>query len=266
MSIKARLLVGIIKEYLKSKEPIGSSFLKSSQNLSVSSATIRNYFKVLEKEGALFQPHASSGRIPTHTSLHSYWRNVLSAMLKTSLSTSRSSLENLSRRYGLYCVTMPFCDNSLEEIIISGEYVILRFSRLESVIRYSEKVASFLKTLEGMSIKDIIKITTQVGLNDLCRRLISLSEMDFERSSGRFGGTFIKDILYENDSVFLEVFHARALFKYENGIYFNAFVPQGYMALIHDIDYDGYPARMMCVGDLTCDYEGFYTELKHNFV
>ena len=64
-SKKDILLEQVIVQYLKSKEPIGSESLKASCRMGVSSATIRNYFKVLVQEGWLAQPHISSGRIPT---------------------------------------------------------------------------------------------------------------------------------------------------------------------------------------------------------
>lgn len=64
-----KALAGLVDLYLKTGKPVGSETLKENGFEEVSSATLRNYFAELEKEGLLMQPHASGGRIPTHKAL-----------------------------------------------------------------------------------------------------------------------------------------------------------------------------------------------------
>ena len=64
----------MIAIYIRDGVPIGSESLKLSIDMKISSATIRNYFKVLVNEGVLAQPHISSGKIPTNSTLKSYWK------------------------------------------------------------------------------------------------------------------------------------------------------------------------------------------------
>lgn len=59
------LLQGLVREYIRSAEPVSSSHLGDVLALSVSSATIRNDLRFLEAEGYVYQPHTSAGRIPT---------------------------------------------------------------------------------------------------------------------------------------------------------------------------------------------------------
>lgn len=59
------VLRAIVADYIASQEPVGSKSLLERYQLGVSSATIRNDMAVLESEGLIAQPHASSGRIPT---------------------------------------------------------------------------------------------------------------------------------------------------------------------------------------------------------
>lgn len=59
------ILSAIVEEYTKTAIPVGSSILFDKYDLRVSSATIRNEMAGLEDEGYLYQPHISSGRIPT---------------------------------------------------------------------------------------------------------------------------------------------------------------------------------------------------------
>ncbi len=62
---QASILRAIIREYIRSGEPIGSKHLVDRSRLNVSSATVRNEMARLEELGYLAQPHTSAGRIPT---------------------------------------------------------------------------------------------------------------------------------------------------------------------------------------------------------
>ncbi|MEM7174481.1 MAG: heat-inducible transcriptional repressor HrcA [Chlamydiota bacterium] len=59
------VLLGLIELYLLTRSPIGSNTLRKNGFEHLSSATIRNYFVRLEKQGFLHQHHSSGGRIPT---------------------------------------------------------------------------------------------------------------------------------------------------------------------------------------------------------
>jgi transcriptional regulator of heat shock response len=62
---QARILAAIVKEYTANPEPVGSEKLEKSYSFGLSSATIRNEMKGLEKSGFISQPHTSAGRVPT---------------------------------------------------------------------------------------------------------------------------------------------------------------------------------------------------------
>ncbi len=59
------ILLGLLEEYRRSGEPVSSRALADRSLEPVSPATVRNILGRLESFGYLFQPHASSGRIPT---------------------------------------------------------------------------------------------------------------------------------------------------------------------------------------------------------
>lgn len=67
MKQSRRMLVlrAVVEDYIRTREPIGSTAVARSHDIGVSSATIRNDMAVLEDEGYLIQPHTSAGRIPT---------------------------------------------------------------------------------------------------------------------------------------------------------------------------------------------------------
>ncbi|MBQ7563274.1 MAG: heat-inducible transcription repressor HrcA [Lachnospiraceae bacterium] len=62
---KKTILYSIIKTYLETGEPVGSRTISKYTDLNLSSATIRNEMSDLEEMGYIFQPHTSSGRIPS---------------------------------------------------------------------------------------------------------------------------------------------------------------------------------------------------------
>lgn len=59
------ILLTVVNEYIKTAQPVGSCFIQRADGFKISSATVRNELAHLENEGYLFQPHTSSGRVPT---------------------------------------------------------------------------------------------------------------------------------------------------------------------------------------------------------
>ncbi|GAC1489452.1 MAG: hypothetical protein NVS2B14_00720 [Chamaesiphon sp.] len=66
------ILRATVRHYIATAEPVGSKALVEEYNLSVSPATIRNAMGVLEKAGLLYQPHTSSGRVPSDSGYRIY--------------------------------------------------------------------------------------------------------------------------------------------------------------------------------------------------
>ena len=69
---KKRILKAIVEAHIEFGEPVGSKFLTTDQQLTCSSATIRNEMAELEEMGYLIQPHASAGRVPSELGYRLY--------------------------------------------------------------------------------------------------------------------------------------------------------------------------------------------------
>ena len=76
-SRKQKLLLTIIREYIATADPVGSKLLVEKYDFGVSSATVRNAMAELEKEGYIYQPHTSAGRVPTEKAYQYYVDNFL---------------------------------------------------------------------------------------------------------------------------------------------------------------------------------------------
>jgi heat-inducible transcriptional repressor len=69
---KRRVLQWVVDNFIKTCRPCASSIIANEAGLELSSATIRSILKDLEDEGYLYQPHTSSGRIPTDSGYRFY--------------------------------------------------------------------------------------------------------------------------------------------------------------------------------------------------
>ncbi|MBU1446434.1 DeoR family transcriptional regulator [Patescibacteria group bacterium] len=72
MDRKQEILRAIVKHFVQTAEPVGSNTILVSYKFQVSPATIRNDMAILEKEGLIYQPHTSSGRVPTDQGYRMY--------------------------------------------------------------------------------------------------------------------------------------------------------------------------------------------------
>jgi len=95
------ILHTLLKEYVKSAQPVASGILVEKYHLDISPATVRNELMYLEEEGYIYQPHTSAGRVPTEKA---YLLELATAGVKKrdlcqsdkdSLELALSSIDNL---------------------------------------------------------------------------------------------------------------------------------------------------------------------------
>lgn len=67
-----QVLSATVRQYIVTARPVGSEALVDEFNPRVSSATIRNVMGYLEREGLLYQPHTSAGRVPSDSGYRVY--------------------------------------------------------------------------------------------------------------------------------------------------------------------------------------------------
>lgn len=67
-----KVLTALVQLFIERREPVSSRMLDQSGLLDIRSASIRAVLQELESEGFLYQPHASSGRIPTDAGYRAY--------------------------------------------------------------------------------------------------------------------------------------------------------------------------------------------------
>ncbi|RDU70664.1 HrcA family transcriptional regulator [Helicobacter brantae] len=246
------LLESVIEEYLRSGEPIGSQTLKALGNFSISSATIRNHFKVMMDMGLLSQPHISSGRIPTAIALKDYWRSHLELGSCKKLD-DLNQLQKISQEIGCFASYLYLEELRLQEVQSYEEkFLILKFSEeSEVILRYSTHLARFLNDLVGMSLEDIQSFSHQVCATELLKTLKSISQ-----KNTFYGAKFLASFMEENrgEKLFFEMIEGKIFSRLSNGIYFEDVLPKGYVLFIQDVLIEGKRARVLFCGALECNY------------
>lgn len=66
------ILLAVVREHVRTREPVGSQVVHDVYGIQASTATIRNEMMELEQAGYLHQPHTSAGRIPCDSAYRLY--------------------------------------------------------------------------------------------------------------------------------------------------------------------------------------------------
>lgn len=262
MRKKDFLLHQMIKQYVKCQEPIGSESLKSCLKGSVegriSSATIRNYFKILGQEGVLIQTHISSGRVPTRLALRNYWREVLQPeSLEPSIDSAR--LHAVCEEFGLTCALRPSGSQKLLRVLEvdtnDDGALVLVFERDCVAIPFVANMARFCHELVGVQIHDLQKIARDVCAQSLSQALKALQSVEKTKffGLGALGGVF------ENAPERALEFVQGEMFGQECALHFPE--SSDYLILSHRAILHGERVQMLTLGRLNQDYEGFYEAL-----
>jgi heat-inducible transcriptional repressor len=74
---RRRVLKALVEEYIASGQPVGSKHLVECYQLGCSPATVRSELAALEETGYVYQPHVSSGRVPTDTGYRAFVDDLL---------------------------------------------------------------------------------------------------------------------------------------------------------------------------------------------
>ncbi|MGH2740356.1 MAG: heat-inducible transcriptional repressor HrcA [Actinomycetota bacterium] len=118
---KSAVLQAVVRDYVRSAEPVGSGTVAKRYGLGVSAATVRNEMAALEEMGYLEQPHTSAGRIPTDRG-YRFFVDML---------PTRLSLAGTSRRAIRAFPEEPTVD--FDEVLRSAALLLSRLTRYAAV-------------------------------------------------------------------------------------------------------------------------------------
>ena len=256
---KEFLLQSIIKAYIEHLEPIGSTQLKSMYDITYSPATIRGYFKKLGEEGYLAQEHISSGRTPTTEALKQYWQSKLNLKLK---GVNLRALEYFASEIGLSVFIKKEKSDVLKNILnVEKRYMILEFSSFAISVKYSDALYRFLNDMIGLDLKDITRISKDVGAYEVYESINqTLQNSDFQIFNYK---EFLNLALnYDFDEYTINSFlKGQILDELKEGLYFDKFLPSNYIGICNYCKINNEDVKMLVIGELPKDYEYFYEKI-----
>ncbi len=146
-----KILWATVERYIATAEPVGSKVLSQEYNFNISSATIRSILHNLDKSGFLFQPHTSSGRVPSDVGYRVYVDNL---MPKPSPQLLQSSKQAAAQK-------IPDGYLSLESILRGVAQILASLSGCMALVtapnRYLLRVRSIqLVAIEGRKLMLIV--------------------------------------------------------------------------------------------------------------
>ncbi|BAF70232.1 HrcA family transcriptional regulator [Nitratiruptor sp. SB155-2] len=178
MDKKEIVLEGVIEEYIDKHVPVSSKTLQERLSITISSATIRYYFKQLTEQGYLQKEHVSSGRIPTAMSLKRFWQNRLEK--KYIRLRDRETLKNIQNDE-IFCEYLIYENIHLRSIEnYKNRYIVAIFdNEKEYLIPYNEKLEEFLANHIDLDLESLSKLLNEVGLIGLASELKKFAKEDF---------------------------------------------------------------------------------------
>jgi len=256
---KEFLLQSIIKAYIEHLEPIGSTQLKSMYDITYSPATIRGYFKKLGDEGYLAQEHISSGRTPTTEALKEYWKTRLNFDVSN---INLKALQYYSSEVEVSVFIKKEKSDILKEILnVENKYMILEFTSFAISVKFTDALFRFLQDMRGLTLKHILRISKDVGAYDVYDAINqTLQNSDFEIFNYK---EFLNLALsYNFDELTINRFlKGQILDNLEEGLYFENFIPIGYIGICHYCKIDNEDVKMLVIGQLPKNYEYFYKKI-----
>ena len=121
---KKQILKAIVEAHIEGGGPVGSKSILQNQQLSCSSATIRNEMAELEDMGYLEQPHASAGRVPSELGYRFY-------------------VDSLIERYAMTTAEIAQINNLLRA----------KMGELDQILVAASRLASSMTNYTGIAIK-----------------------------------------------------------------------------------------------------------------
>ncbi|MCG5061118.1 MAG: heat-inducible transcriptional repressor HrcA [Limnoraphis sp. WC205] len=136
------ILWATIRHYIATAEPVGSKALVDEFKLKVSPATIRNNMGALEKAGLLYQPHTSSGRVPSDSGYRIYVDRMI-----TPSDTVASQVTQLLRQQ------LDAKNWSIEAILRGAAQILSTLSGYITLITMPQTTSDNLRHLQLVSIE-----------------------------------------------------------------------------------------------------------------
>lgn len=215
----------LVKDYIETCEPVSSKQINEKYIQNASPATIRIDLHKLEKDNLIYQPHTSSGRIPTILGYRHYLE-ILASKLKTMAYDKSDILRNILITYykdtplALHYVMQLLARETDQLSFVAEPEVSYGFLEKLEVFKISADKLLFVLSLESGLDKTVIlkwdRGITEQQLRALVRyvndefaghRIYDIQNRYLEETSGRVSSEnkLLKQFLDELEKAILEI-------------------------------------------------------------
>lgn len=177
MDRKFRILKAIIESFISSAEPVGSKYLLDKIDMDVSPATVRNDMAWLEKQGLLYQPYTSAGRVPTTQGFRMYVDELMGEMHAAAVAQRDIAVNAIQRQvaddriyYAVSLLARTCANVSFASLPPHGKTYYLGLSNMlqtpeftssveaSTVVKVLEDQEQFLELLSQLPLDETIKV------------------------------------------------------------------------------------------------------------
>ncbi len=179
----------LIRHYVDTGSPVGSTTLSKSDNLQVSSATVRNVMAELEQLGLIKAPHTSAGRIPTSAGYRVYINSMLNSQPIAS-----SSSEHIQQVLGRY--------DDPKELMQNASQVLSKLTSFAGVVSMPDSEYSTFRQIEFLRLSDLrilAILVTEDGLveNKVIKVNQKYSESELVQAANYFNDAYARRSMAE---------------------------------------------------------------------
>ncbi len=137
-----QVLQATIRHYIATAEPVGSRALAQEYNLKVSPATVRNTMGLLEKYGLLYQPHTSSGRVPSDSGYRLYVDRLMSPSAQVRRRVDAALAEEID-----------WMGHSLESLLRSATQILSQISGYLALVTVPQANTALIRHIQLVAVE-----------------------------------------------------------------------------------------------------------------
>lgn len=195
----------LIRHYVDTGTPVGSTTLAKSQDFQVSSATVRNVMADLEQLGLIKAPHISAGRIPTSAGYRVYINSMLNS--QPIESSSSQHIQQVLDRYDDPKELMQNTSRVLSKLtsfagVISmpdSEYS--KFRQIEFLRLSHLRILAILVTEDGLVENKVIKVNQEYSDSELVQAANYFNEAYAKRSMAEVKQDLLNKMQLDSNSM-----------------------------------------------------------------
>ncbi len=196
------ILKAVIQSHIRTASPVSSKHIYEKFNIGVSPATIRNEMQHLEEMGYLYQPHTSSGRIPTEKGYKFYIEHLMEGK-KLSPLEKRKIIKEFSDQ-----------DENIEEIVKKTAYFLSDLAdnvgiiiapklfntpviKIELILLSEKRIFAILVLKGGITLDKVLTVRDSVTQEELDRISSRLNTLIYGKTLLDIRGYYLEEIITE---------------------------------------------------------------------